>query len=239
MANSDFGPNGIGQQLSENLFVVSWLGMTPEQIDSHVYVLRGRNGLLLIDCGTPWGHERLRRNCLAHGLDPDDVHTILLTHGHVDHARGGYLFKRGGAQIMAHRAAAVLAESEWAVCLAAENANETYHVDAFLDQGGRRCCGFEIEVHATPGHTAGCLSYLIEVDGARCLFSGDLVMSNGLPGYRGDPGHSLAQIKDSLERLLKQDFVHLCHGHAALPGDGGRLFRQALDKAGSGEWEEA
>ena len=40
-----------GQQYLDDLFVVSWLGMTPDRIDSHVYVLRGPDGLLLVDTG--------------------------------------------------------------------------------------------------------------------------------------------------------------------------------------------
>ena len=49
----------------------------------------------------------------------------------------------------------------------------------------------------TPGHTPGCLSYRVTVDGARWLFSGDVIMSNARPGYRGEFS------RDTLVRTLR------------------------------------
>ncbi|MBI2192524.1 MAG: MBL fold metallo-hydrolase [Planctomycetes bacterium] len=233
----DFGPEGHGKQLLENLFIVSWLGMTPDQIDCHVYVLRGPDGLLLIDCGAPWGHPRILRNFLHWGLDIRQVRTILLTHGHVDHGRGGYLFKRMGTEILAHVVAAELAEKEWADCLKEEGSTESYRVDGSLGEGHRiQRCGYDLAVLHTPGHTAGCLSFLTEVDGQRCLFSGDLLMSNGKPGWSGDPGFSREKIIANLKRLIEMDFTNLCHGHNYRMGDGKRWFRDGLEKAARGEW---
>jgi glyoxylase-like metal-dependent hydrolase (beta-lactamase superfamily II) len=226
-----------GEQYLNDLFVVSWLGMTPNHIDSHVYVLRGDGGLLLIDCGTPWGYLRLRQHAEHWGLDLGTTRTILLTHGHVDHARGGYLFKRRGVEILAHPAAAQLAEAEWVHCIQVEGSREACRVDGPLGEGDVvERCGFLVRVFHTPGHTAGCLSYLVSVDGEPCLFTGDLVMSNGHPGWKGDPGHSREQILANLHRLLAVDFRHLCHGHDVRMNDGGELFRAAIAKAGSGEW---
>lgn len=228
-----------GHQIRENIFLVSWLGMTPDNIDCSVYVLRREDGLLLIDCGTPWGHERICRNCEHWGLDLTRPKAILLTHGHVDHARGGYLFKRKGAEILAHAEAARTAEAEWAACLRDEGSSEVFRVDKFLSEGDHlQRFGFEATVFHTPGHTVGCLSYLIEVDGEKCLFTGDLVMGNGLPGWRGDPGHSEEQLLAHLERLAELDFDHLLYGHGHLLNDRGELFRRALAKHDCGEWDE-
>jgi glyoxylase-like metal-dependent hydrolase (beta-lactamase superfamily II) len=221
-----------------DLFVVSWLTMTPDQMDCHVYVLRGRDGLVLIDCGTTWGHARILENMSHWGLDVAQVRTILFTHGHVDHVRGGYLFKRRGVEILAHPATAAEAERQWAECLAAEGSSERWQLDGHLREGDRVSrCGFDFHVFHTPGHTAGCLSFLTTINGAACLFSGDLVMSNALPGWRGDPAHNESQIRANIARMRQQKFTHLCHGHDCLLNDDGNLFNEALRRANCGEWE--
>ena len=63
----------FGAQVLPDLFVVSWLGMSKPRIDCHVYVLRGPDGLLLIDCGTTWGHDRIVRNLAHWGLGQRNV----------------------------------------------------------------------------------------------------------------------------------------------------------------------
>src|SRR5712692_9643810 len=92
----------FGQQVLPSLYVVSWLGMSAPRIDCHVYAVAGPDGLLLVDCGTPWGYERITQNMAHWGLRVEDVRTILLTHGHVDHVSGGYLFKarRTGVEVL-------------------------------------------------------------------------------------------------------------------------------------------
>ena len=39
-------------------------------------------GFYMIDCGTPEGFERIQENIRSLGLNPGDIHTILVTHGH-------------------------------------------------------------------------------------------------------------------------------------------------------------
>jgi glyoxylase-like metal-dependent hydrolase (beta-lactamase superfamily II) len=80
------------------------------------------------------------------------------------------------------------------------------------------------------------MSYLMDLNGERCLFTGDLVMGNGLPGWAGDPGYSSDAIAASMRRLLEEDFRHLCYGHGVLRDDRGRLFRRALRNCESGRW---
>jgi glyoxylase-like metal-dependent hydrolase (beta-lactamase superfamily II) len=239
-------PTGHGLQLLPNLFLVSWLRMNPGLIDCHVYVLRGPQGLLLLDCGTPWAHEQIRRNFDYWNLDFKQVRCVLLTHAHHDHALGGFLFKQLGVEILAHPQAIARTEAEWrlfqdgglpAVQRAANESHErdpanAYHVDGSVSEADRLSrCGFEIDVFHTPGHTASCVSYLIEVDGQRCLFSGDLLMSDGLPGFNGDLGFSRENIMNSLRRMRDVKFAHLCHGHDALMDDNGRLFRESIARA--------
>ncbi|OPZ28905.1 MAG: Hydroxyacylglutathione hydrolase [Lentisphaerae bacterium ADurb.BinA184] len=228
----------FGQQLLPSLYVVSWLGMTTPRLDCHVYVLRGSDGLLLVDCGTPWGYPRIVENMAHWGLRIEDVRTILLTHAHVDHVSGGGLFKRHGAEILCHREIASAVECQWETALGKDGDPTSWRIDGTLGDGDRiGRCDFAVEVLATPGHTRGCLSFLIAVDGQRCLFTGDLIMSNAWPGWHGDPGYCEADIVASLRRLCGVGFRHLCHGHDALLEDGGALFHKALAAYDSGAWD--
>ena len=229
----------FGWQILPDLWAVSWLGMCAPQIDCHVFVLRGPDGLLLVDCGTPWGHERIVRNMAHWGLSIRDVRTILLTHGHVDHVSGGHLFKARGAEILGHREIKTLVECQWEATGALNAQGTSYRVDGAIADGDLiRRCGFDVRVIGTPGHTAGCISFLITVNGARCLFTGDLVMSNGKPGWSGDPGYSRAALVASLEHLLQVPFDHWCFGHGVILHDGGRHLRKALDMGAQGLWDE-
>ena len=227
----------FGARLSPNLFVVSWLGMSHPRIDCHVYVLRGPDGLLLIDCGTPWGYERIVRNMAHFGLDVADVRTILATHGHVDHITGGYFFKQRGAEILAHVESVTVTETQWEACGVMDERGQAYRVNSVLDEGDRISrCGFDVRVFHTSGHSRGCLSFLIEVDGATCLFSGDLIMADAMPGWPGDPGYDPLAIAYNLQRLAGR-YEHFCGGHAAILNDRGRLFEQALKRSQAGDWE--
>ena len=193
--------------------------------------------MLLIDCGTPWGYERICHNMAHWGLKVEDVRAVLLTHHHVDHVSGGYRFKELGAKILGHQDILTSVECQWEAAGALVSELEGYHMDGTLADGDSLSrCGFDIAVRATPGHTRGCLSFRIAVDGQMCLFTGDLLMANGLPGYHGDPGYSEAEIVTSLEYLLTEEFQHLCFGHGAIMDDRGDLFRAALTNHAAGHW---
>ncbi|MCX7934588.1 MAG: MBL fold metallo-hydrolase [Planctomycetota bacterium] len=226
-----------GAEVLPDLYIVSWLGMCPPRIDCHVYALRGKGGVVLIDCGTPWGHERIVRNLQHWGIAVQEVRAVFCTHAHVDHVSGGYLFKARGAEMLGHKAIFTPVEMQWESqgALAADGA--AYRFDTALSDGETlERCGLRIEVLHTPGHTAGCLSFRIARGEEVCLFTGDLIMSNGLPGWSGDSTHDRQALVASLKRLRQVAFDHLCHGHDAIRYDRGALFRQALENERHGKW---
>lgn len=71
----------------------------PGNIHIHGYLIRGRGRTVLVDAGTG-GREniggQLRENLFAAGVRPEEVDTVLLTHGHPDHL-GGLLDANGEA----------------------------------------------------------------------------------------------------------------------------------------------
>lgn len=84
-----------------------------------------------------------------------------------------------------------------------------------------------MELIATPGHTAGCVSLLYRP--SRALFTGDhLAYSHRLQRlsiFRAYNWHSVSKQLDSVAKLSNLDFVHL------LPGHGRRTsFADAADR---------
>jgi len=81
-------------RLSDNLVVISGAG-------GNVVALSGPEGLLLVDCGAA-EHSRRLQQTLATLAGGGRVRTVFNTHWHVDHTGGNDLFKRAGANVIAH-----------------------------------------------------------------------------------------------------------------------------------------
>lgn len=50
------------------------------------YVIKGEAGAILVDTGPPGHEKRLESQLKNHGLALHDIHTVILTHAHYDHA---------------------------------------------------------------------------------------------------------------------------------------------------------
>jgi hydroxyacylglutathione hydrolase len=86
-----------------------------------------------------------------------------------------------------------------------------------LDAGERLAVGeLVIRPLATPGHTAGMLSFLVEHDGGSAVFTGDTLFRGSVGGVRA-PGHTTYQaLKDSIMGTLMElnHSVEIRPGHA-------------------------
>ena len=68
------------------------LGLT-EGFDCYIYLVKGPDGIFLIDAGNGYDTEGVLRNIRNEGFDPKDITHILITHHHTDHARGAKALK--------------------------------------------------------------------------------------------------------------------------------------------------
>ena len=59
-------------------------------LDCHVYLLNGGTELALVDpgFGAPGDFDTILENIRQDGLDPKNIHKIILTHYHADHVGG-------------------------------------------------------------------------------------------------------------------------------------------------------
>ena len=170
----------------DGIHVVDTHYVRPSFDAAHLIVQDGRAAF--VDCGTAHSVPQLLAALADHGLTPDAVDWVLLTHVHLDHAGGaGQLMQAlPGARLAVHPRGAPhmvdprkLIDASIAV-YGAENYARLYGelrpIDAArvvatgdgdrLDLGGR-----SIEVVHTPGHALHPHAYLDH--GARAVFTGD------------------------------------------------------------------
>jgi len=179
---------------------------------STVYVIETSAGLVLVDAGLTEDHGLLIRQLGDLGLDPNQVRAILLTHAHGDHSLGAMPIKRKtGARIHAGRGDALVLRDggplEAVFSTHEMSGYEIHATDVDVELTGDEMLVFgdtRIEVLATPGHTPGSVSYVLNRGGSRIFFAGDTVMTSLklgtysaylAPRYRGDAWAYLATLR--------------------------------------------
>ena len=183
---------------------------------AHAYLVKGLRKNVLIDCGLPTTTEHLLGALRDLGLRPRDIHMVLLTHEHIDHAGGAPAF-HGSAMIAAHRLAAnkLVLKDEFALMNRAfEQVLEDFEIDLLLQEGASINLGnYELEILHTPGHCSGGIS--IYEPNHRLLFSGDTIMANGILGGVLGSGN-VSDYIHTLRRLSTLKISHLYPGHGKL-----------------------
>jgi glyoxylase-like metal-dependent hydrolase (beta-lactamase superfamily II) len=157
---------------------------------SAAYAIETPEGLVLVDSGLDADAAAVKGQLEALHLDWKSIKAILLTHAHGDHCGGArHLREATGAKVFAGKGDADVLRAGGP----REAFFSTYYMpdhfphntpvdvelvaDQALDFGGVR-----IRALATPGHTPGSTCYLLERDGLRALFAGDVITM-----LRGDP----------------------------------------------------
>ncbi len=127
------------------------------------------------------------------------------THVHADHVTGSGLIRdRSGAKTVAGEAADVQC------------------IDIAAGDGQRLSFGnYEVEVRSTPGHTNGCVSFIVEADGQTYAFTGDALLIRGCGRTDFQQGSARSLYKSVRERIfsLPEDTLvypgHDYRGHTA------------------------
>ncbi len=210
------------------------------------YAVETTEGLILIDSGLDDDAAALKAELKSLGLDWKSLRAVFLTHVHGDHCGGAERLRaETGARIYAGRLDASVIESGlprdafFSIFPMPNHSPHTTHVDEPL-HGGESISigGVTIETIDTPGHTPGSVCYLIEKNGLRILFSGDVIYRLGAnplgtysaylaPHYRGDARDYLASLK-KLRNLPAPDLV--------LPGHPTSSKVPQSPDLSSGEW---
>jgi glyoxylase-like metal-dependent hydrolase (beta-lactamase superfamily II) len=165
----------------------------PLETSVNAFLVNTGSRLVLIDtgAGTLFGPTlgKLLENLKASGYKPEQVDDVLLTHLHPDHS-GGLVV--GGVEQFPN-ATVHLMEKESAFWLSQKNLDEAPKDAKGFFQGAmasinpykaaNKLTTFDgnievvpgIKSYASPGHTAGHTSYIVESEGQKLLLIGDLI----------------------------------------------------------------
>ena len=140
---------------------------------STLALLRGHGRVVVVDTG-PFGYRPLIRERLAkRGLKPSDVTDVLLTHCHHDHSVNWVMFKDAriviGADEMAWARALPWGESSVPELYVAELAK--WPAMRTVRDGEEVWPG--LKAYLAPGHTPGCLVFVLEGAEHDLIFTGD------------------------------------------------------------------
>jgi N-acyl homoserine lactone hydrolase len=195
------------------------------EIPVHGFVIKHpRAGAILVDTGVGFHDQLIKEwkvvnrhaaDALAeHHLSPADVHIVINTHLHFDHCGQNTVFKH--APFYIQRAELERARKNEPVTEWFDFAGATFELvdgDAEIAEG--------VRVVATPGHTVGHQSVLVDMGGGHAMMIGDAAYTSeiyeagdeaDLERWNGQYADR-ASWSDSLRRLreMQPESVHFCH----------------------------
>ena len=209
-------------KLTDRVYLVagSGYGISPSG-DCNCYLVDGGSELALIDTGGGYGAKTILENIRRDGLDPKKITKTLITHSHFDHIGGNYDIREAtGTKIYSHSKdkEAIETLNEYSLYTMAQEWGLEFKaapVDYTVDEGDIIKVGdLELETVHNPGHTPGCISFLLDEDGILGLLCGDIAGASGRLGYINGPGFVLDEWKASIKKLaaLKPSRMYPGHG---------------------------
>ncbi len=168
----------------------------------------------------------LRHDLAALGVSPDDIDLVVNTHLHFDHAGGDTEIDSAGKVVLQFpKARYVIQKEEWEDAQAPHERNRASYLPENFEplddfKALELVSGeFEIEpglkVLRSGGHTRGHQCVMIESEGRKAVYFGDLIPTMShvpLPyimGYDLYPVHTLEAKRGLLERALKENWLLL------------------------------
>lgn len=135
---------------------------------------------------------------------------VLLTHGHFDHCNAAAELQKDGATVLMSGADFEMIKNGWDLAKYCGTHFNKFEPDKLIGEGELTLCGKKIQVIATPGHTEGSLTYI--VDGV--IFCGDTLFYLSV-GRADLPTGSKRMLTESVKKLyaLEGDYtVYPGHG---------------------------
>jgi glyoxylase-like metal-dependent hydrolase (beta-lactamase superfamily II) len=195
--------------------------------------------LALVDCGYAGSSRRISRAITARGRSVEELTTVVITHGHPDHAGSARELAEVGVRVLIHPADAEALRTTWRDALRAPSRGRVFSAmtpeppdvvpiedgDILPLLGGLRV------VH-TPGHTAGSVCLYGARD--RVLFVGDTLQRRfGRVSFASSLySDDYAAARRSVQRLAGLDVQTIVFGHfAPLTEDAGGVLRDLARRA--------
>ena len=215
------------------------------QFNLACFLIRSDGRTIAVDTGlgpkpagapeTPWGE--LLNDMNAHGVQPEDVDMVVMTHLHRDHVGWNLLSNDGRYEPTFPNARYWMSSKDWEAChdpqlIETRFPNAPECVWPLEDLGliefmdGEVALTSELTTLPTPGHTPGHMSIMINSQGERGLILGD-VLHNTVQIHetdwvsRADIDQEQTRItRRSMMERLEREGIPVAAVHLAAPGFG-------------------
>jgi hydroxyacylglutathione hydrolase len=230
-------------RIAERLHLVmsGALGMDlSDPLDCNVYLVGSSEGWLMFDAGAGRSVDEMLAALPEEAIDPTDIKTLLLTHGHADHSAGAALVReRLSLRVVSGSATAkmVAAGDEDAISLSAARKANGYPadfvyracpVDQTIADGETLSFGdTSVTAIATPGHSHDHIAFLVEQPDRTMLIAGDALFHGGRVGVQNVYDCSVPDICRSVRRLADLDYEIFLPGHGPFSLRNGRRHAEA------------
>src|ERR671931_2208486 len=223
------------------------------------FLVRADGRTILVDTGlgpkpadapeAPWG--QLLHDFTAHGVSPEAIDMVVMTHLHLDHVGWNLLSRDGKYTLTFPNARYWMSAMDWEACHQPEVQKDRFPnapscVWPLAEMGlmelmqGEHTLTRELTAIPTPGHTPGHMSILITSQGERALILGDVAHNpaqvhetDWVSRADMDPEQTKTTRRALMERLEREGIV-VAAGHFPAPGFGkivpleGRRYWQVL-----------
>ena len=196
---------------------------------SNAYIVDGDSGVVLVDTGMPKRHGVILDALKAIGREPGQVTAIAITHAHVDHAGNAATLRREtNAPVIASDidAPALRGEEEYPLPLFLDRipflkplfrllpSAEATEVDHPVGEGESSALPADLRVIASPGHTPGHVSFLLDRDGGILLVGDAAVATKDGRVKRGFMNRSTPTFDASIRHIAEYDFEIALFAHS-------------------------
>jgi glyoxylase-like metal-dependent hydrolase (beta-lactamase superfamily II) len=223
------------------------------------FLVRSEGRNILVDTGlgpqpddaaeTPWG--KLMHDFKAHGISPEDIDMVVMTHLHRDHVGWNLQSPGGKYQPTFPKARYWMSQKDWEACHQPEVQRDRFpnapscvwpleELGLIEFMEGEYALTSELTTLPTPGHTPGHMSIMINSQGERALILGDAAHNpaqvqetDWVSRADMDPAQTRITRHSIMERLEREGIL-VAAGHFPAPGFGkiarmeGRRYWQAL-----------
>lgn len=208
-------------QVSGDLNGLTWNGVDAGYNDCNSYILATQDGLIMFDCGCGDTIDQIYQNMRYWNLDPAQIRHCFLTHPHLDHAGGGHILKKAGAEMIAvFQTADAVAKGDERCCpYLYHKVFEPFVVDRLISDGEIvQVLGLSVEVMHLPGHSMGCTAYLFTHENKKIVVSGDVIgtLLVGEFGWSGSIDFNRDLYLQSLKRFARVDSDIMLPGHGMI-----------------------